>query len=219
MKVIDQSFEIDHFEPEEDIRRITRAARICYKSDNLATHEERCKFVDRLKKRNPENPHMSPFEHSSLSVVFVTNRGVSHEMVRHRLMSPNQESSRYCCYEREKFGNEVIFIRDSAIPDEGPGYLEWLAECQGVEKNYFRRLDWGYSTDTARNALSNDVKTELIITTNYREWRHILKLRCSKEAHYQMREAMIPVLKFLKKELPCVFDDIPYWDDKKVAYD
>ena len=162
---------------------------------------------------------MSPFEHSSLSVVYITNRGVSHEMVRHRLMSPNQESSRYCCYEREKFGSEVIFIRDTAIPDEGPAYLEWLDECAGVEKNYFRRLNWGYSTDTARNALSNDVKTELIITTNYREWRHILKQRCSKGAHYQMREAMIPVLKFLKQELPCVFDDIPYWNGNEVVYE
>lgn len=218
MKVIDQSFEIDHFEPEEDIRRITRAARICYKSPDLKSYEEQCKFVDRLKKRNPDNPHMSPFEHSSLSVVYITNMGVSHEMVRHRVMSPNQESSRYCCYERERFGNEVLFIRDSAIPNEGDEYQEWLDECAGVEKNYFRRLRRGYSTDTARNALSKDAKTELIITTNYREWRHILKLRCSKEAHYQMREAMIPVLKFLKKELPCVFDDIPYWDGHEVTY-
>ena len=218
MKVINQSFEIDHFEPEEDVRRIARAARICYKSNDLNTHEERCKFLTNLKKRNLDNPHMSPFEHSSLSVIFITNRGVSHEMVRHRLMSPNQESSRYCCYEREKFGNEVIFIRDSAIPNGGSRYSEWLTECQGVEKNYFRRLDLGYSTDTARNALSNDVKTELIITANYREWRHILKLRCSKEAHYQMREAMIPVLWFLKTELPCVFDDIPYWNGLEVIY-
>lgn len=218
MKVIDQSFEIDHFEPEEDIRRITRAARICYKSDDLATHEERCKFVDRLKKRNPENPHMSPFEHSSLSVVFVTNIGISHDIVRHRLMSPNQESSRYCCYERERFGSELLFIRDSAIPTQGSKYEEWLDECKGVEKNYFRRLELGYSTDTARNALSKDVKTEVIMTTNYREWRHILKLRCSKEVHYQMREVMVPLLKYLKSELPCVFDDIPYWDGLKVTY-
>ncbi len=218
MKVIDQSFEIDHFEPEEDIRRITRAARICYKSGDLATHEERCKFVSRLKKRNPDNPHMSPFEHSSLSVIFITNRGVSHELVRHRMMSPNQESSRYCCYERDRFGKEVIFIRDSAIP-EGFMLEEWLSECENVERNYFNRLKLGCSTDTARNALTNDVKTELIITANYREWRHILKLRCSKEAHYQMREAMIPVLKHLKKELPCIFDDIPYWNGNEVVYD
>ena len=218
MKVIDQSFEIDHFEPEEDIRRITRAARICYKSHDLATHEERCKFVDRLKKRNPENPHMSPFEHSSLSVVFTTNIGVSHEMVRHRLMSPNQESSRYCCYDRERFGNEVLFIQDSAIPKHSSYYPIWLEECVNVEKSYFNRLNHGFDTDTARNALSKDVKTELIISTNYREWRHILKLRCSKEAHYQMREAMIPVLKFLKKELPCVFGDIPYWDGLGLVY-
>ena len=134
-------------------------------------------------------------------------------------MSPNQESSRYCCYVREKFGSEVIFIRDSAIPYNGDDYRDWIEECWGVEKNYFRRLDWGYGTDTARNALTNDVKTELIITANYREWRHILKLRCSKEAHYQMREAMIPVLKFLKKELPCVFDDIPYWNGTEIVYE
>lgn len=219
MKVINQSFEIDHFEPEEDIRRICRAAKTCTKFDIPDTFEKRCAFVEKLRKLDPDNPHMTPFEASSLSIIFITNRGVSHELVRHRLMSPNQESSRYCCYANDRFGSEIFFIKDSAIPDDGQEYLDWIKECYHVENNYFRRLDYGHSVDTARNALTNDVKTELYITTNYREWMHIFKQRCSRGAHYQMRELMIPILKFLKKELPCVFADIPYWDGSEIRYE
>ena len=219
MKIIEQSYEIDHFEPKEDVRRICRAARICYKSSELTDFNDQCTFIERLLKRNPDNPHLSPLEHSSLSVIYITNIGVSHELVRHRLTSPNQESSRYCCYEKQRFGKEVLFIKDSAIKEDGADYISWLNECAGVERNYFNRLGLGYNTDIARNALTKDVKTELMITANYREWRHIFKLRCSKEAHYQMREAMIPVLQEVKEKLPCVFGDISYWDGDMYRYD
>lgn len=205
MKIIDQSFEIDHFAPEEDVRRICRAARICYQSKELTTYEDRCEFIERLMKRDPDNPHHSPLEHSSLSVIFTTNRAISHELVRHRIASFNQESTRYCTYSNDKFTNNVTFINDT---HQERYYEDWLDSCRDCERKYFQRLNDGYGTDEARGVLNNDVKTEIMVTANYREWRHILKLRTSKQAHYQMRELMIPLKEYLAEELPCVFGEI-----------
>lgn len=216
MEIIDQSYQIDHFDPVEDVRRICRAAKTCTKFDIPESFADRCAFVEKLRKLDPDNPHMTPFEASSMSVIFITNRGVSHELVRHRLMSPNQESSRYCAYSHDRFNKSVTFICDSAVTEDGPLYLDWIASLRACEKEYFRRLNSGYSVDSARNALTNDVKTELYITANYREWMHIFKQRCSKGAHYQMRELMIPLLKELKEKLSCVFGDIPYYNGDRV---
>lgn len=207
MKVIDQSYEIDYFNKVEDVRRITRGARICYKSKPLNTYEEQCAFIERqLLKGDLDNPHHSPLEHSSLSVVFTTNRGITHELVRHRIMSPNQESSRYCRYDAERFDGNVIFIRD--IKFKGEELVDWLDDCSSCEKRYFRRLDHGHTTDEARGVLNNDVKSEIMITANYREWRHILKLRTSKGAHYMMVDLMQPLKEYLISELPCAFGDL-----------
>ena len=202
MRIIDQSFEIDHFDPEEDIRRIARAARLCYQSDPLDDFKDQYYFVNRLMKRDPDNPHHSPLEHSSLSVVFITNRAISHELVRHRLASFNQESTRYCTYSKDKFTHDVTFIRDKRYTGD---YNDWVDDCKACEERYFRRLEQGYSTDEARGVLNNDVKTEIMVTANYREWMHILKLRSSKQAHYQMQELMNPLKQYLTEELPCIF--------------
>lgn len=208
MKIVEQSYKIVYYNPEEDVKRIADAARLCYKSPKLKTFEERCEFINRLMKRDPDNPHHSPLEHSSLSVLFITNRGISHELVRHRLTSPNQESSRYCAYNKDRFDNAVTFIADHRFQQSSNDYENWINDCQECEKRYFRRLSNGHSTDEARGVLNNDVKTEIVITANYREWRHILKLRTSSGAHYQMRELMSPLKKELIESLPCVFGDL-----------
>ena len=208
MRIMNQYYEIDHFEPKEDIRRICKAARICYKSSELKTYEEQCKFVAWLRDKDPDNPHMSPFEHSNLSVIFYTNRGVTHEFVRHRLISPNQESTRYCNYSLDKFNRDITFIRDSAVREAD--LSKWLDDCEDCESRYFRRLNDGYTPEQARGVLNNDVKAEIYITANWREWRHIFKLRCSKSAHYQFRELLIPLYEEVSKAVPCVFDDIKF---------
>ena len=208
MLIVDSSYTIDHFDPEEDIRRIASAARLCYKSPELTTYKEQCDFVSRLIRRDPDNPHLSPLEHSSLSVLFVVNRGVSHEAVRHRLMSPNQESTRYCNYSYGKFNRNVTFIKDRRYFNNEDDKRLWLDDCASCELRYFRRLNNGHSLDEARGVLNNDVKTELLMTANYREWRHILKLRSSKGAHYQFREVIEPLKKYLESELPCVFEGL-----------
>ena len=209
MILVDQSYRITRWDPDIDLKEICEGARLCYKSPELNTREEREKFIAKSLKLNSDNPHLSPLEHSILSVVFTTNRGITHELVRHRLASPNQESTRYCNYSKGKFDYNVRFIRDTSVPEEDMN--NWLDDCRLCEYRYFNRLKKGYSTDKARGVLNNDVKSEIKITANYREWRHIFKLRCdNKHAHYQMVELMTPLLNELKDELPCIFGDINY---------
>jgi thymidylate synthase (FAD) len=147
-------------------------------------------------------------EHSSLSVKFVVDRGVSHEIVRHRLFSFAQESTRYCNYSKGKFGGELTFIEPCFWDTKGFNMVTWLAVCSSVEIAYFSLLKEGVAPQEARTVLTNSVKTELIVTGNYREWRHFFKLRTDKAAHPQMREVAIPLLKELQRQIPIVFDDI-----------
>lgn len=215
MIIEDQSYEIERWEPEEDLKLICKAARICYKSPEMADRKAMEDFIQKLRTSDPEHPHHSPLEHSLLSVRFITNRGISHEIVRHRLIAVNQESTRYCNYTKDRWDSNVHFIRDTSIK-EGPEYDAWLEDCRKCEEQYFNRIaSRECRLDQARGVLNNDVKTELIVTTNYREWLHILNLRCDKKhAHYQMVELMTPLLNELKAELPCVFGDL-YNEDAK----
>lgn len=207
MLLVNQSYEITRWDPEADLREICDGARLCYKSADLESREAQEQFISHLILRDKDHPHHSPLEHSILSVKFVTNRGITHELVRHRLASPNQESTRYCNYSKGKFDHNVRFILDTSVSAED--MADWISDCEDCERKYFKRLAKGYTPDRARGVLNNDVKSEIKITANYREWRHIFNLRCDdKHAHYQMVELMTPLLKEVATELPCVFGDI-----------
>lgn len=192
-KIIDQSYEILRLNPGADLDLIAQAGRICYKSEKIdESDESKMTFVKRLIERG----HETPLEHGIMTVKFITNRGVTHELVRHRLASFNQESTRYCNYANDKFNNELTFIKNSAF-DVDMKYLAWLACKKMEESSYLKMIEHDYKPEEARGVLSNDLKTEIIVTANYREWRHIFKLRCDKHAHYQIRELLTPLLKEL----------------------
>ncbi len=210
MKLINQSYEIECFEPEMDILRIAKAICKCYKTKLPKTHEERCKLVERVLNKDPDHPHRSPLEHSSLSVSFITNRGVTHELVRHRLASYAQESTRYCDYSKDKFGNELTFIQNSKFTFGTKECDRWKIELRMIEATYLHLKKSGYSPDIIRGILPNDIKTEIMVTTNYREWMHIFNLRCDSHAHYQMQELMRPLYSELHEALPCVFNGIEW---------
>ena len=204
-----QSYEITRWDPEVDLREICDAARICYRSADLESREAQEQFISHLINRDKEHPHLSPIEHSLLSVKFVTNIGIALELVRHRLIAVNQESTRYCNYSNDKFGHNVKFIIDTSKLDDPQAYKDWLDDCESCERRYFKRLAYGYRPDEARGVLNKDVATQIKITTNYRQWRHMFSLRCDdKHAHYQMVELMTPLLKEVATELPCIFGDI-----------
>ena len=189
----------------KELQFIEQAARTCYKSEDRITDDG--ESAKALIKRLISSGHEAMLEHSSLSVKFVVDRGVSHEIVRHRLFSFAQESTRYCNYSKGKFGNEITFI-NPCFWDSYDKYAIWMNACEGMEKMYLKLLKAGATPQEARTVLPNSTATELVVTGNYREWRHFLKLRTDKAAHPQMREVTIPLLKELQEKIPIIFDDI-----------
>ena len=150
-------------------------------------------------------------EHSFLSIRFICDRGVSHELVRHRLASFAQESTRYCNYSQDKFGNELTFIKPLFLDEDTNEYRLWEHAMKVAESDYMMMLNAGKTAQEARSILPNSIKTEVVMSTNYREWRHFFKLRAARvtgPAHPQMEEITRPLLEELKTLIPVVFDDI-----------
>ena len=188
-------------------REIEQMGRLCYKSEEQITDESAEKFVRTLVK----NGHEAMLEHASMSVIFTVDRGVSHELVRHRLASFAQESTRYCNYSKDKFGNEITVIRPWYLDSSSGAYNSWVREMNEAEKAYFAMLNQGCTPQEARAVLPNSLKTEIGMTTNMREWRNVLKLRAAGttgKPHPQMLEVMVPLLNELRLKLPALFDDI-----------
>lgn len=215
MNIIKPSFEIVSEISEggiKELKHIERMGRISYKSEDKITEdgESAKNFIGKL----IANGHESVLEHSSLSVIFITDRAVTHELVRHRLASFTQESQRYCNYSKDKFDNEVTFIQPWWISDSDPINCDvaypWITAIGTAEQEYFKLLDIGMSPQDARAVLPNSTKTEIGVTANYREWRHILKLRCSNAAHPDIRRLMRGLTIELKMRIPVVFDDITW---------
>lgn len=186
------------------LKHIENCGRICYKSEHKITEDSYLTFAKNIVKRG----HEAVIEHCSLSVKFVCDRGVSHEIVRHRMASYCQESTRYCNYSKDDFQGEITVIEPIFLEQYTNGYSMWEEACQIAERAYFKMLDWGCSPQEARAVLPNSLKTEIVMTANLREWRHFLKLRTSKAAHPQIREIAIPLVKELKERIPVIFDDI-----------
>lgn len=217
MNIIKANFEIEtEINGMELLKQIERVARTCYKSENNITDESAVKFVKGLVSRG----HEAMIEHNAITVRFTCDRGVSHEIVRHRVASFGQESTRYCNYSNNKFGNEinVIDIKDGIELDTKMKNLsketieavidEWMQAIKDAEKHYLKMIDLGATPQIARSVLPNSLKTEIVVTMNLREWRHFFKLRTPINAHPQMRELSVPLLKEFKKLIPVVFDDI-----------
>jgi thymidylate synthase (FAD) len=206
MRIRNPKVEVVRFEPDKILGRIERIGRTCYKSDDKITFESAEKFVTKLR----DSGHYPMLEHASISVKFTVDRGVSHELVRHRLCSFAQESTRYCNYSRDKFGNQVTFIEPFFLDPSTRAHRVWVDAMIYAENRYFELLEQNCSPQKARAVLPNSLKTEIWMTTNPVEWRHIFKLRCARSAHPQMRQVMIPLMLFLECQLPKMFNDIAY---------
>ena len=212
MKIIKPSVEL--MEPvngAEILRKIERIGRVCYKSEDKITDGSAERFVRGIIKSG----HESVIEHQSISVKVICDRGVSHEIVRHRLASYSQESTRYCNYTGEKFGGEisVIDIRtgfkyDLTDEKEWKKFKLWLSAMMMAEYYYEELIEAGAKPEEARSVLPNSTKTEIVMTMNLREWRHFLRLRGGKAAHPQIREVADMILELFHKEIPVVFDDV-----------
>jgi len=205
MKIIEPSFEIVYIEDADSIqKRIEAAGRLCYKSEYNITENSFFPFIQKI----IQSGHHSVIEHASASVKFICDRGVSHEIVRHRMASYSQESTRYANYSNDRFGNEITVIKPCFWEEGSDQYSEWLNAMLMAEKSYMALIKSGATAQQARSVLPNSLKTEIIVTCNFREWRHILDLRCSKAAHPQIREIMLPLLIEMHRRLPSIFSDI-----------
>lgn len=198
MKIIEQSHEILHM---DGLDLIERAGRTCYKSEENTTENSAPRFVRMLIRRG----HEAMLEHGGAAVKFITNRGVTHELVRHRVASFGQESTRYVNYG----GKEMEFIRP--VWAGGTGCGPWYEAMRYAEIAYQDLLDLGWRPEQAREVLPNSLKTEIVVTANYREWRRIFKLRAlgtTGKPHPQMQALMLPVLEEFKAKLPALFGDL-----------
>lgn len=206
MKIIKPYVEIcDQIDGQEILKKIEKCGRVCYKSEGKIANGSAERFVANIIKRG----HESVLEHISITLKFVVDRGVSHEIVRHRLASYSQESTRYCNYIKDDFGSEITVIEPYFFKDS-VAYITWKDAMWQCENAYFKLLDICAKPEEARTVLPNSLKTELVVTMNLRELRHFLKLRTANAAHPQMREVTRPLLDYLKKQIPIVFDDITY---------
>jgi thymidylate synthase (FAD) len=206
MKIIKPYYIIETpIDGEYILKLIEKAGRTCYKSENSITENSAKKFVKNLIERG----HLSVIEHYSVSVRIICDRGVSHELVRHRPASYTQESTRYCNYAKGKFDGELTFIKPCFWQNtKSTEYEIWKNVMNQCEKDYIRLIEIGATPQEARSILPNSLKTEILVTMNLREWRHFFTLRTAQASHPQMREITIPLLNELKEKIPVVFDDI-----------
>lgn len=231
MKLIKSSYEImSPVDGEQILKNIELAGRTCYKSEDKITEGSAHKLVKRL----IDSKHESVLEHEKITVRFICDRGVSHELVRHRLASFSQESTRYCNYNKDKFGNELTFIIPADLDIKEGLYEYWdgdwcdidnsivmkeyksdeidtfLDALNRAELSYRILSNKGWSAQQARAVLPNALKTEIVVSANIREWRTIFKQRTAHTAHPDMRAIMCPLLDELKAKIPILFDDITY---------
>ncbi|MFP4348835.1 MAG: FAD-dependent thymidylate synthase [Thermodesulfobacteriota bacterium] len=205
MKIIPPSHEI-LFMPEGEtvLKNIELAGRTCYKSEHLITEDSARNFIGRIIRSG----HHSVIEHMNITVRFICDRGVTHELVRHRLAAYSQESTRYANYSKNRFGNEITVIRPLFWPEGSQAFQDWKSAMETAEKMYMKLLADGAKPEEARSVLPNSLKTEIIMTANLREWRHVIGLRCSGRAHPQIRELILPFLDEVHEKIPVVFDDL-----------
>lgn len=205
MKIIEPSVELINAPDYKTLlTTIEAAGRTCYKSEDKITDGSAEKFVRGIIKRG----HEAVIEHGSLTVRFICDRGVSHEIVRHRLAAYCQESTRYCSYDKNQFGSEITVIRPSTFDTNTPVYRIWKHSCENAEVAYFDLLNEGCTPQEARSVLPTSLKTEVVMTADLREIRHFLKLRCAMAAHPDMRVVANMLLTLLKQTYPVFFEDI-----------
>ena len=205
MKIIKPYYEIvTPINGVEILKHIEACGRVCYKSEHKITDDSYLAFARNIVKRG----HEAVLEHYSITVKFVCDRGVSHEIVRHRVASYCQESTRYCNYSKDDFCGEITVIQPNFLAENSPAWEVWKDACETSESKYFELMNIGLLAQEARSVLPNSLKTEVNMTANLREWRHFFKLRTALAAHPQIREIATPLLEEFKKEIPIVFDDI-----------
>jgi len=186
------------------LKQIELAGRTAYKSEDKISEGSSINFISMIMQRE----HLSVIEHQCVTVRIICDRGISHEIVRHRIASYTQESTRYCNYTSGKFSHEISVIKPCFWEEDDEKFIIWKRAIAESEKAYNQLISLGSTPQEARSVLPNSIKTEIVITMNLREWRHFFELRTSQSAHPQMREIAIPLLREFQNMIPIIFEDI-----------
>lgn len=201
MKIVEPSVNLLWITPYPE-QQIEIAGRTCYKSEDRITSDSARFFAKKMR----EHGHYAMIEHAVASFLIITDRGITHEIVRHRLASFAQESTRYCNYSSDKFENQCSFIEPPNLTPFQKAL--WLVSCKEAEESYFKMTEMGCSAQIARSVLPTCLKTEIVMTANLREWRHFITLRRAKAAHPQIRPIARSILDILMMYAPGVFEDM-----------
>ena len=197
----------DDFYLQLQLKHVEKCGRICYLSEPKDPEGSTDKFIRMLIK----NGHESPLEHGGCTFKIVTDRAISQEVVRHRLASYSQESTRYCNYANGKFSREITVIESSGLAENEA--REWLDAMEHLERTYLLMIDSGMKPEKARDVLPLCLKTELMMTANFREWRHFLKLRGSRMAHPGIRKIAKQIYEVFQRAIPVLVEDIEIFHD------
>lgn len=197
----------DDFYLQLQLKHVEKCGRICYLSEPKDPEGSTDKFIRMLIK----NGHESPLEHGSCTFKIVTDRAISQEIVRHRLASYSQESTRYYNYANGKFSREITVIESSGLAENEA--REWLDAMEHLERTYLQMIDSGVKPEKARDVLPLCLKTELMMTANFREWRHFLKLRGSRMAHPEIRKLVRQIYEVFQRAIPVLVEDIEIFHD------
>ena len=202
MKIIEPAVRLLRCTPFPE-KAIEEAGRLCWKSEENIADTSYITFIRMLLTAK----HESVLEHASAGFIITTDRGISHELVRHRLASYSQTSTRYCNYSSGKFGGEITVIQPSDLPTFGIQREAWVLACHEAERFYMEMLDAGCKPQVARSVLPTCLATEIAMTANFREWRHFLTQRLSPSAHPDMRVIAEMIRDHLKEITPIVFEE------------
>ena len=206
MKLIDPYVEIiSPIDGKAIMKHLEICGRVCYKSENLIKDESCDVFLSKIL----SSAHESVIEHHSITVKVVGSRSMSHQLVRHRIASYSQESQRYCNYTRDKFGDDLVFIKPRKYDSWNVNVQSWFDKSLiDAEETYSNLIKSGLQAQDAREVLPNACKTEVIVTMNLRSWRHLLKMRTDLHAQDQIRFLANELLDKFKQELPVIFGDL-----------
>lgn len=213
MRIVEPWIKVEKFDGKAIMKRIERACRTCYRSEDKITDES----YKNLLKNCLNRGHESVLEHEKITVRIYNDIGSYKDLTRHRFASFSVESTRYCSYDKDKYGNEIAFINPVYIEDKEM-YETWKETMQMIENNYIKMKQLGAANDMCRELLPHSTAAEYTMTANIREWKHILGLRTTKHVHPAIRQVLIPLLKYFKEEMPEIFNEVEYDEDFNPDY-
>lgn len=213
MRIVEPWIKVEKIDGKQIMKRIERACRTCYRSEGKITEDSYKKLI----KNCITSGHESVLEHEKVTVRIYSDIGSYKDLTRHRFASLSVESTRYCSYDKDKYGNEIAIMNPVYIEDKEV-YEVWKKTMEEMEKGYMEMKRLGASTDMCREVLPHSTAGEYTMTANIREWKHILKLRTNKRVHPSIRQVLIPLLKYFKEQMPEIFDDVEYDEEFNPKY-